>query len=893
MITTPRLILVDGSAYIFRAYYALPPMTNSSGTPTNAVYGFCNMMLKLIEQYHDDKIIIVLDAGRNTFRNKLYSEYKANRSEAPEDLVPQFKIIRESIEAFGLDVIEKKDFEADDIIASYARYGEENNINTIVYSSDKDLFQLLTGTTKIIDPMKNIEIDETRVLEKFGVTPDKITDVQALIGDAADNIPGVKGIGPKTASKLINEFGSFENLIAKKEEITNIRLKNLIHEHEDLAKISYQLVILKDDLELPIEIKDIKAFDDSSKLNDFFKKYEFKTLIRSELHETEPHSPPTSKAFKAITEIKEIKSFLKSLLDEQFIACDLETDSLNVREANIIGISIAFSQDAVYIPFISPENSINKKDQKEILKILNEICEDESITKVFHNAKYDCVILKRYGVNTRSFQDTLLMSYFVNNGLTKHNLEDLYFYYFGNVKEKFRDVIKNESKKKYKDFSEVPLKSATNYAAYDAYATLQLFNKLNPLVAQDINNWIYYEVDKKLSLVLQDVEEAGFKIDRSLLSKLELEIGKEISKIEKKIFSIGGGEFNVGSPKQLTEVFKKLDINVTKKTKAGDFQTNVSVLEQLEGEGVEIATHILQWRQYSKLHSTYTSSLSDHADKENRIHSTFNIASTITGRLSSSEPNLQNIPIRSTVGKKIRTAFIADNNFKLYSLDYSQIELRILCEACQDPILLESFKNNIDIHESTAQLVFNKKDIDPDDRRMAKIINFGIIYGISAFGLAKQLKVSNQEAKIFIENYFKKFPNIEKFMQETVEFSKKNGYVENLFGRKSFIKNINSKNFMLRSYAERLAINAPIQGSASDLIKIAMIKIQYVLKKEKLKSKMISQVHDELLFEIHEKEEDVIDKIKHIMENEHIQFRDFNTQIRVDSGKGNNWGEAH
>jgi len=485
------------------------------------------------------------------------------------------------------------------------------------------------------------------------------------------------------------------------------------------------------------------------------------------------------------------------------------------------------------------------------------------------------------------------MSYFVNNGLTKHNLEDLYFYYFGNVKEKFRDVIKNESKKKYKDFSEVPLKSATNYAAYDAYATLQLFNKLNPLVAQDINNWIYYEVDKKLSLVLQDVEEAGFKIDRSLLSKLELEIGKEISKIEKKIFSIGGGEFNVGSPKQLTEVFKKLDINVTKKTKAGDFQTNVSVLEQLEGEGVEIATHILQWRQYSKLHSTYTSSLSDHADKENRIHSTFNIASTITGRLSSSEPNLQNIPIRSTVGKKIRTAFIADNNFKLYSLDYSQIELRILCEACQDPILLESFKNNIDIHESTAQLVFNKKDIDPDDRRMAKIINFGIIYGISAFGLAKQLKVSNQEAKIFIENYFKKFPNIEKFMQETVEFSKKNGYVENLFGRKSFIKNINSKNFMLRSYAERLAINAPIQGSASDLIKIAMIKIQYVLKKEKLKSKMISQVHDELLFEIHEKEEDVIDKIKHIMENEHIQFRDFNTPIRVDSGKGNNWGEAH
>ena len=534
MITDPRLILVDGSAYIFRAYYALPPMTNSSGIPTNAVYGFCNMMLKLIDQYHDDKIIIVLDAGRNTFRNKLYSEYKANRSEAPEDLIPQFKIIREAIDAFGLDVIEKKDFEADDIIASYAKYGEENNINTIVYSSDKDLFQLLTGTIKIIDPMKNIEIDEERVFEKFGVTPDKITDVQALIGDTADNIPGVPGIGPKTASKLINEFGSFENLLIKKEEITNVRIKNLIQEHEELAKISHQLVILKNDLELPIEIKDIKAFDDSPKLNDFFKKYEFKSLIRSELHETSPHSPPIKKEFKAITDIKEIKEFLVLMCNEEVIACDLETDSLNVEVANIIGISIAYSQDAVYIPFISPENIINKKDQKEILILLNNLCEDESIIKVFHNAKYDCVILKRYGVKTISFQDTLLMSYFINNGLTRHNLEDLYFYYFGEAKEKFKDVMKNESKRNYKDFSEVPLEFATNYAAYDSYATLQLFNRLNPLVAQDKNNWIYYEVDKKLSLVLQDMESVGFKIDRPLLSKLELEIGKEIHKIEKK-----------------------------------------------------------------------------------------------------------------------------------------------------------------------------------------------------------------------------------------------------------------------------------------------------------------------------------------------------------------------
>ncbi len=888
-----KLILVDGSAYIFRAYYALPPMTNSLGIPTNAVYGFCNMMLKLIEQYDGNKIIIVLDAGRNTFRNKIYPEYKANRGEAPEDLIPQFKIIREAIDAFGLDVIEKKDFEADDVIASYAKYGNENNIETIVYSSDKDLFQLLTGTIKIIDPMKNIEIDDDKVFEKFGVKPDKITDVQSLIGDTSDNIPGVPGIGPKTAAKLINEFGSFEDLLKNKDQIQNLRIKNLISEHENLAKISHELVILKDDLELPIEINKIKSFDDSVKLNDFFKKYEFKSLIRNELHETKPNDTPVERDFRSIIEVKDILEFLQNQKNQSLLSCDLETDSLNVEQANIIGISIANNDESVYLPFKSPENEINKKDRIKILKSLNDLCEDESILKIFHNAKYDCVILQRYGVNTRSFQDTLLMSYFINNGITKHNLEDLYFYYFGEAKEKFKDVIKNESKRNYKDFSEVPLKLATNYAAFDSFATLQIFNKLYPLVAQDKNNWIYYEVDKKLSLVLQDMEKTGFMIDRPLLSKLETEIGKEIQKIEKKIFSISGSEFNVGSPKQLTEVFKNLDINVKKKTKAGDFQTNVAVLEQLESEGVEIATHILQWRQYSKLHSTYTSSLADHADKDDRIHSTFNIASTITGRLSSSEPNLQNIPIRSEVGKKIRTAFIAKENFKLYSLDYSQIELRILCEACKDPNLLEAFNNDIDIHESTAQLVFSKKKINKDDRRMAKIINFGIIYGISAFGLAKQLKVSNQEAKYFIENYFKKFPNIEKFMNESIETSKKNGYVENLFGRKSFIKNINSKNFMLRSYAERLAINAPIQGSASDLIKIAMIKIHNFIKDENLMSKMISQVHDELLFEIHIKEENIVDKIKNIMESCHKEFIKFETPIKVDFGKGKNWGEAH
>ena len=888
-----RLILVDGSGYIFRAYYALPPMNNSKGIPTNAVYGFCNMMLRLIEEHPHDKILIILDAGKNTFRNTLYSEYKANRSEAPEDLIPQFGIIREAIQAFGLDVIEKKDFEADDIIASYVKYGENNKIPTTVYSSDKDLFQLLSNNTRIMDPMKNVEIDEARVLEKFGVGPDKITDVQALIGDSVDNIPGVPGIGPKTAAKLINEFGSFEELLAKKDQITNERIKNLIHDHEESAKISYQLVILKNDLELPIPIDQLKEFDDSPELNEFFKKYEFKSLIRTSLHETKPHTSKKTLDFKSLISSKEMIDYLQSLHIEQAIAIDLETDSLDVNQATIIGISLSNADQAYYLPFKSPENELKEAEQKKVLQELNVLCEDASIVKIFHNAKYDSVILKRFGVNTVSFQDTLLMSYFINNGLTKHNLEDLYYYYFGEEKEKFKDVIKNESKRNYNDFSEVPLEAATNYAAHDAYATFQLYLQLKKQIAEAPENWIYYDIDKKLSLVLQTVESHGCKIDLKFLSKLEKDLNKEIQVIEQKIFKIAGEEFNIGSPKQLTEVFKKLDLKVTKKTKAGDFQTNVKVLEQLEEEGVEIASHILQWRQYSKLVSTYTSSLAEHADAQDRVHSTFNIAATITGRLSSSEPNLQNIPIRTEIGKKIRTAFIAEKDYELYSFDYSQIELRVLCEACADPNLLKAFQEDQDIHQSTGQLVFNKKEINANDRRMAKIINFGIIYGISQYGLAKQLGVSNAEAKLFIDNYFQKFPNINDFMKTTVEKAKKLGYVENLFGRKSHIKDINAKNFMLRSFAERQAINAPIQGTASELIKIAMLDIQTYLEANNCKSKMTSQVHDELLFEIHKNEKDLIPQITQLMETSHQKYKMFQTPIKVDFGGGLNWGEAH
>ena len=604
-------------------------------------------------------------------------------------------------------------------------------------------------------------------------------------------------------------------------------------------------------------------------------------------------SPKKKIEFKSIIKSKEMVEYLNSLNLEKTLAIDLETDSLDVNEANIIGISLSNSIQAYYLPFKSPDNELSPTDQNKVLKALNELCMDESILKIFHNAKYDCVILKRFKVNTVSFQDTLLMSFFVNNGLTKHNLEDLYYYYFGEEKEKFKDIIKNESKRKYKDFSEVPLELATNYAAHDAYATHQLYEALQEQISQNPDSYIYYDIDKKLSLVLQEVERNGCKIDLKFLTKLEKDLNKEIEKIESKIFKIAGKEFNIGSPKQLTEIFKKLDVKVTKKTKAGDFQTNVKVLEQLESEGIEIASHILKWRQYSKLVSTYTSSLAEHADSNDRVHSTFNIAATITGRLSSSEPNLQNIPIRTEIGKKIRTAFIAEKDHELYSFDYSQIELRVLCEACEDPNLLKAFQEDQDIHQSTGQLVFNKKEINDNDRRMAKIINFGIIYGISQYGLAKQLGVSNAEAKLFIDNYFQKFPNINDFMKATIDKAKKLGYVENLFGRKSHIKDINAKNFMLRSFAERQAINAPIQGTASELIKIAMLEIHQYLKKNNFKSKMTSQVHDELLFEIHRDEKNIVPQITKLMEESHRRYKSFKTPIKVDFGGGLNWGEAH
>ncbi len=598
----PRLILVDGSGYIFRAYYALPPMNNSKGIPTNAVYGFCNMMLRLIEEHPNDKILIILDAGRNTFRNTLFPEYKANRGEAPEDLIPQFSIIREAIDAFGLDVIEKKDFEADDVIASYVKYGEDNKIPTTVFSSDKDLFQLLSANNRIMDPMKNIEIDEAKVMEKFGVGPDKITDVQALIGDSVDNIPGVPGIGPKTASKLINEFGSFEGLLANKEKISNERIKNLIHDHEEKAKISHQLVILKNDLELPITIEKLKDFEDSPKLNDFFKKYEFKSLIRNSAHETKPHAAKKNLEFKSLIKTKDIIEYLKSLQSEKTLAIDLETDSLDVNEANIIGISLSNAQQAYYLPFKSPENEISETDQKKILKELNLLCEDPSILKIFHNAKYDSVILKRFNVNTISFQDTLLMSL---------------------------------------------------YAAEDSDITFRLWEILKLELIKNKLYYFYFYIERQLIEIVGMMEINGCKVNNEHLKKTSEVFQTKIELLESNIFELVGEQFNIGSPKQLTEIFKKLDVKVTKKTKAGDFQTNVKVLEQLETEGVEIASHILQWRQYSKLVSTYTSSLAEHADNKDRVHSTFNIAATITGRLSSSEPNLQNIPIRTEIGKKI------------------------------------------------------------------------------------------------------------------------------------------------------------------------------------------------------------------------------------------------
>ena len=922
-----ELVLVDGSGYIFRAYYALPPMFRSDGTPVNAVFGFTNMLLKLIEDIQNEKggnvsIAVIFDAARETFRNKIYPQYKANRSDPPEDLKPQFDIIKKVPKAFNLESIESKGFEADDLIASYTKQAKKEGKKITIVSSDKDLMQLLSKGVTMIDPLKKKEITEEHVVEKFGVSPKKVIEVQALSGDTSDNIPGVPGIGPKTAALLINEFGNIEELIKNVNTIKQDKRRDSILSNKELLVISKKLVTLKDDVELPTSIQDLNFKPlKLDKLIAFLDEMEFKRIkslilskfgsqdllddITQENLQTENQNfdyyipqrkQVNRKIYELILQKINFENWIKKILSCGVVSIDCETTSLNAVEAKIVGFSMSVkNSEACYIP-LEHTNLKSEIDLDYFVSQIKIILEDSSILKIGQNIKYDLIILKKLGIKMKNLDDTMLMSYVLRTGQRGHGLDELSIDYLSHSTIKYSDVTTIDKKKVL--FSEIPIEIAKDYAAEDADITFRLWEILKILLIKDNLYDFYYYIEKPLIGVIAEMELWGCKIDNIKLKELSKEFSEKILKLEQEIFQNCKEKFNIGSPKQLGEIlFDKLKLPFGKKGKSGNYQTDVKVLEKLKSENFNIASLVLEWRQFSKLISTYCQGLlSRENQKTKRIHTSFGMASTLTGRLSSNDPNLQNIPIKTNEGREIRKVFISEPSKKIISIDYSQIELRILAHVANIKNLIKAFEEDSDIHTVTAMEVFqlSKGEINQELRRKAKIINFGIIYGISAYGLASQLEIANSEAKMYMDKYFSKYPGIKDYMNSTILKCRSNGFVETPFGRRIFIPFINDKIASRRNFAERSAINAPIQGGAADMIKLAMPMVHKYLSDEGLKTKILLQVHDELLFESPENEIEIIkEKISNIMMHSHEKYLSLSVPIKVDVGVGETWGDAH
>ena len=915
---TDHFYLIDGSGYIFRAYYALPPLSRKSdGLPTGAVSGFCSMLFKLLEDARSDDsknkpthFAVIFDSARKNFRNEIYSDYKANRAEAPDDLAPQFEYIRKSVEAFNLPSIELLNYEADDLIATYAKKITEAGAKVTVISSDKDLMQLVSNKVRLFDPMKSKVIGEKEVIEKFGVKPDQVIDVQSLAGDSSDNVPGVPGIGIKTASELINKYKTLENLLKKASEIPQNKRRETLLSNKDKAMISKQLVTLKDDVPLKNDAADFIIKDiNKDKLYDFLRDMEFNRLLSQAISfYGEPtkkdfkdqtlvkkNNKINTKTYKTISKEKQLNELIKKLDEKSVIAVDTETSSLNPQEADLVGISVCYeANEAFYIPVGHKERTELKKDI--VLKKLKPILEDPSIKKVGQNIKYDFIIFKNNGIELSSVEDTMLLSYTLDAGNNRHNMDTLSELHLGHKTISYKDLV--GSGKKQLNFADVDIKPATEYAAEDADITLRLYEVLSERVSEEKLERVYEEFEKPMIKILSRLEMNGIKVDDAYLKKLSKKFEERLITIEKEIYKISGKKFNIGSPKQLGEIiYNDLKIAKLKKTKKGSLATSAKILEDLASTGHKFPNLVLEWRQVSKLKSTYTDALQDHISKKTkRVHTSFLLAATNTGRLASSDPNLQNIPIKTSDGKEIRKAFVADKNNLLISADYNQIEMRILADIADVKELKKAFKNNQDIHSITASQVFDVPiaKVTDDFRRKAKAINFGIIYGITQYGLAKQISVSNEEALSFINSYFKKFPEIKDYMNTTIKTCRKQGFVTNIFGRRIHLRGINDKNFSVRAFQERAAINAPIQGSAADIIRLAMIKIDKVLE-EKKKAKMLLQIHDELIFECLKKDESEVKKIvkesmTSVSSSDHHMF---SIPLEVSINSGNNWGEAH
>ncbi|MDC3028381.1 DNA polymerase I [Candidatus Pelagibacter sp.] len=918
---TDHFYLIDGSGYIFRAYYALPPLTRKSdGLPTGAVSGFCSMLFKLLEDSKSNQnkqkpthFAVIFDSARKTFRNEIYSEYKANRAEAPDDLAPQFEYIRKSVLAFNLPSVDLINYEADDLIATYVDQILKKGAKVTIVSSDKDLMQLYQKDVRIFDPMKNKFISEEDVQKKFGVDSSKVIDVQSLAGDSSDNVPGVPGIGVKTAAELINKYGNLEKLLKCAHEIKQNKRRETLIENKDKALISKKLVTLKQDAPVDRALTEFQLKEiDKNKLYKFLREMEFNRLLSSAISAYgEPSlgalkdiskneqkiKPINNKDYYLISDTDEIDNWIKEAEEAGEVAVDTETNSLDPHQADLIGVSLSCKiGKACYIPIGHNSKKCINKDI--VLKKLKPLLEDPSIKKIGQNIKFDFIVLFKHGINITSMEDTMLMSYVLDAGKNRHNMDALSEIHLNHKPIAFKDLV--GTGKKEINFASVDIEKAKDYAAEDADVTFRLYKKFYKSLKEEKMINIYELFEKPMIKILAFMEIEGIKVDNQFLKILSSKFEKKIEKIQKEVFKISKKDFNIASPKQLGEIlYNDLKIADLKKTKKGSFATSASVLEDLAFKGHKFPQFVLDWRQVSKLKNTYSDSLPEHINPQTkRVHTSFLLAATTTGRLASSDPNLQNIPIKSEDGKDIRKAFIAKNGYSLISADYNQIEMRILADLANVKELKKAFKNNEDIHSLTASQIFNKNidKINQDQRRKAKAINFGIIYGISQYGLAKQINVSNYEAEEFLNSYFSKFPEIKVYMDQTIKFCRKSGYVNNIFGRKSHFININDKNYNVRNFQERAAINAPIQGSASEIMRLAMIRLEKRLNEQKnKKTKMLLQIHDELIFETPKEE---VNRITNMINEEMSSVvksdqHSFSIPLTVDLNTGNNWGELH
>ncbi len=918
---TDHFYLIDGSGYIFRAYYALPPLTRKSdGLPTGAVSGFCSMLFKLLEDSKSNQNLqkpthfaVIFDSARKTFRNEIYSDYKANRAEAPDDLAPQFDYIRKSVLAFNLPSLELINYEADDLIATYVEMILKEGAKVTIVSSDKDLMQLYKKNVRIYDPMKNKFISEEDIKNKFGVVASKVIDVQALAGDSSDNVPGVPGIGVKTAAELINKYGDLEKLLKSAHEIKQNKRREALIENKDKALISKRLVTLKSDAPVNKNLTDLELKSiDKDKLYKFLREMEFNRLlssaisaygepnltsIKNEVKIEKNQKAINKKEYYLIENLEQIDNWITEAEELGEVAVDTETNSLDPHQADLVGVSLSSKiGKACYIPIGHKSNKCIEKDL--VLKKLKPLLEDPSIKKIGQNIKFDFIVFFKHGINMTSMEDTMLMSYVLDAGKNRHNMDTLSEIHLNHKTISFKDLV--GTGKKEINFSEVDVEKAKDYAAEDADITFRLYKKFQKSLKDEKMINIYEIFEKPLLKILAFMEIEGVKIDNKFLESLSTKFEKKIAKIQNEVFKISKKEFNIASPKQLGEVlYNDLKIADLKKTKKGSFATSASVLEDLAFKGHKFPQLVLDWRQVSKLKNTYSDSLPEHINPNTqRVHTSFLLAATTTGRLASSDPNLQNIPIKSEDGKDIRKAFIAKKDHVLISADYNQIEMRILADLADVKGLKKAFKNNEDIHSLTASQIFNVdiKKVNQDQRRKAKAINFGIIYGISQYGLAKQINVTNHEAEEFLNAYFSKFPEIKIYMDRTIKFCRKSGFVNNIFGRRSHFININDKNYNIRNFQERAAINAPIQGSAAEIMRLAMIRLNKKLSDQKnQKTKMLLQIHDELIFETPKEEAKriskiIIDEMSSVVKSEQHSF---SIPLTVDLNTGENWGTLH